>query len=269
MIIIGEKINSTLKSVRPAIEAYDAEAIRSLAKRQAEAGAAYIDVNAGAFHADEADRLAWLVATVRSAVDTPLCLDSPSAAALEAGLKAYTGATPMLNSITDEKERFESILPLALRHKAKVIALCMDDAGMPETADGRYEIAARLIAKLTAAGVKPEDIHIDPLVRPVSTGSHYGLAAIETIRRVKNNHPGVRIACGLSNVSFGLPQRKLINQAFLISAMAAGMDGAILDPLDNKMMACVAAAEAVLGVDEYCVEYLEKFRNGLFEGLWK
>jgi len=267
MFIIGEKINSTLKAVRPAIEAYDAGAIQDLAKGQAEAGADYLDVNAGMFHNDEPQRLTWLVNTVQAAVKTPLCLDSPNAAALEAGLQAYGGDTPMINSITCEKDRFEAILPLVLRYKAKIIALCMDDSGMPETADERYVIAKRLIGKLTDAGVKPGNIYIDPLVRPVSTGPNYGAAAIETIRRVKDEHPEVHIACGLSNVSFGLPHRKLINQAFLVSAMAAGMDGAILDPLDNKLMAFVAAEEAVLGIDEFCIEYLGKHRKGLFDGM--
>ena len=267
MIIIGEKINSTLKAVRPAIEAYDGETIKSLAKRQADAGSSYIDVNAGMFHGDEPKRLSWLVETVQKEVKTPLCLDSPNAAALEAALKVYSEEPPIINSITGEIKRYESILPLVLNYKTKVIALCMDDTGMPETADKRFEIAEHLIGKLTSAGMKLDDIYIDPLVQPVSTGSHYGISAIETIRRVKTEFPQVHIACGLSNVSFGLPQRKLINQAFLISAMAAGMDGAILDPLDKKLMAFIAAAEALLGIDEYCVEYLEKYREGFFEGL--
>ena len=264
MIIIGEKINSTLKSVRPAIEAYDTKVIQTLAKQQAAAGSTYIDVNAGMFVEDEPTRLAWLVETVQAVVDVPLCLDSPSAAAIEAGLKAYRGeSVPIINSITDETDRYEAILPLVLQYKTKVIALCMDNSGMPETGDERYTIAKRLIEKLTAAGVKLDDIFIDPLVRPVSTGAHYGIAALDTIRRVKSEFPEAHIACGLSNVSFGLPQRKLINQTFLVAAMTVGMDGAILDPLDKKLMSFVAAAEAVLGTDEFCVEYLDKFRSGL------
>ena len=268
MIIIGEKINSTLKAVRPAIEAYDSETIQSLARQQVEAGAAYIDVNAGMFVDDEPQRLAWLVETVQAVVDVPLCLDSPSAVALEAGLKVYCGdSVPIINSITDETDRFEAILPLVVKYKTKVIALCMDDTGMPETGDERYVIAKRLIEKLSNAGVKRDEIFIDPLVRPVSMGTHYGVAAIDTIRRVKTEYPETHIACGLSNVSFGLPQRKLINQTFLVAAMTAGMDGAILDPLDNKLMAFVAAAEAVLGADEFCIEYLDKYRSGLFDGM--
>ena len=267
MVIIGEKINSTLKAVRPAIEAYDTDAIQSLAKKQTEAGSAYIDLNAGMFHNDESERLSWLVNTVQAAVSTPVCLDSPSAAALEAALNVCHGSAPIINSITGEKERYKSILPLVLKFKTKIIALCMDDTGMPETGEERYTIAKRLIGDLTDAGVKPDDIYIDPLVRPVSTGPQYGVAAIETIRRVKTDFSEVHIACGLSNVSYGLPQRKLINQTFLISAMTAGMDSAILDPLDNKLMAFIAAAEAVLGIDEYCIGYLEKHRSGLFEGI--
>ncbi|MDR1600631.1 MAG: dihydropteroate synthase [Oscillospiraceae bacterium] len=265
MIIIGEKINSTLKAVRPAIEKYDAAAIQSLAKKQADAGAAFIDVNAGMFHGTEPERVAWLVETVQAVTDKPFSIDSPSAEAVAAALKVNRNGQPLINSITDEKARFDAILPLALEYKAKLIALCMDDTGMPETADGRFAIAERLIAKLTGAGVPLSDIYIDPLVRPVSTGPRYGVAAIETIRRVKTEYPDAHIACGLSNVSFGLPARKLVNQAFLVAAMAAGMDGAILDPLDTKLMSLIWAAEALLGIDEYCLEYLDKFREGLIE----
>ena len=266
MIIIGEKINSTLKATRTAIEAYDAETIQNLAKRQVEAGSDYIDVNAGSFVDDEPERLAWLVETVQAVIDTPLCIDSPNALALEAGLKTYRGeTTPMINSITGETQRFEAILPLVLQYKTKIVALCMDDNGMPETSEDRYAIAKDLIERMTAAGVKQDDIYIDPLVRPVSTGPHYGLAAIDTIRQVKMEYPSVHIACGLSNISFGLPARKLINQTFLVAAMTAGMDGAILDPLDKKLMSFVAAANAVLGKDEFCLEYLDKYRSGLFD----
>jgi 5-methyltetrahydrofolate--homocysteine methyltransferase len=265
MIIIGEKINSTLKAVRPAIESYDAEAIKALAKTQTDAGATYLDVNAGMFIDDEPERVQWLVETVQSVVKTPLCIDSPRASAIETGCKFNKNGKPIINSLTDEKERFETILPIVLEYKTGIIALCMDDNGMPEDADGRIKIGERLINKLAKEGVQHSDIYIDPLVRPIGTGSHYGIAAIETIRTIKKNFPEVHIACGLSNVSFGLPNRKLINQTFLVAAMAAGMDGAILDPLDKKLMAFVYAGEALMGTDDFCVNYLEKYREGLFE----
>ena len=141
----------------------------------------------------------------------------------------------------------------------------MDDNGMPESAEGRIKIAFRMIENLTKKGVKLDDIFIDPLVRPVGTGTHYGNVAIDTIRTIKKEYPDVHITCGLSNISFGIPARKVMNQTFLVAAMAAGMDGAILDPLDKKMMQFVFAAEALLDRDEYCMNYIEAYRDGLFE----
>ena len=295
MLIIGEKINSSNKSVSAAIDARDAETIKHLAKRQAKAGAAYIDINAGMHFADESERLIWLINTVSEATDIPLCLDTPNSATLEAGLKAYArriknsggdvsvgGSSsggggvsvggsnsaadrPIINSITNEKGRLEEALPFALEYNARIIALCMDDAGIPETADGRYSIAKKLISKLTDGGISPNDIFIDPIVMPIFVGSNNSVATFETIQKVKAGFPEVNIVCGLSNSSYGLPRRDLINHAFLIIAMAAGLECAILDPMDYRLMALVAAAEAVLGIDDTCAGYLRKYRDGLFD----
>jgi len=265
MIIIGEKINSTLKAVRPAIENYDAASIKDLAKRQYDAGAAYLDVNAGMFVNEEPERLVWLINTIQEDVDAPFAIDSPNPVAVKAALEANRNPKPIINSITDEKARFNAIMPLVAEYKTSVIALCMDDNGMPETTDERVKIAERMIEKLTKEGIALSDIFIDPLVRPVGTGSHYGKVAIETIRKVKEEFPDVHIACGLSNISFGIPARKLMNQTFLIAAMAAGMDGAILDPLDKKLMSFIYAGEALLGIDDFCMNYITKFREGELE----
>jgi len=265
MIIIGEKINSTLKAIRPAIENYDAEAVADLAKRQYEAGATYIDINAGIFVEDEPERLAWLAKTVQDTVDAPLTIDSPSAEAIRKALAVNKNPKVMINSITDETQRYNEIMPLVVEYKASIVALCMDNTGMPETVKDRVGIAESLIKKLTKEGVAISDIFIDPLVRPISTGIHYGNVAIDTIRLVKQEFPEVHIACGLSNVSFGLPARKLINQAFLIAAIGAGMDGAIIDPMDKKLMAMIYASEALFGKDNYCKNYLKKIRSGEIE----
>jgi cobalamin-dependent methionine synthase I len=265
MIIIGEKVNSTLKAVRPAMENYDAAAIQDLAKKQYEAGAAYIDVNAGMFYNDEPERLEWLINTIQEVIDAPFAIDSPNPKALLKGLKANKNSKPLINSITDEKERYDSVLPLVVEYNTGIVALCMDDTGMPETTADRVIIAERLIKKLTKEGVKLNDIYIDPMIRPIGTGSHYGVVAIETIRKVKAEFPEVHIACGLSNISFGIPARKLMNQSFLIAAMAAGMDGAILDPLDKKLMSFLYAGEALLGLDDYCMNYVMKFKEGQIE----
>lgn len=265
MIIIGEKINSTNKAARAAIESLDTAFVHDMAKKQFDAGAAYIDLNAGMFVDDEPDKLVWLVKTAQEAVDAPLSIDSPNPEAIEKALKAVKTNKPIINSITDEKERFDSILPLILKYNTGIVALCMDDNGMPETADERLTIADRLITALTSKGVGIGDIYIDPMVRPIGTGTHYGKVALETIGRVRAEFPEVHITCGLSNISFGIPERKLMNQAFLIAAMTSGMDGAILNPLDNKLMSFVYATEALLGKDDFCMNYLMKFREGLLE----
>jgi cobalamin-dependent methionine synthase I len=265
MIIIGEKINSTLKSIRPAMESRDKSAIQDLALRQIKAGASFIDVNAGMFHENESEILQWMIETIQEVTDVPFAIDSPSAMAILTGLKANKNGKPIINSITAEKARYDAIIPLIKQFNAKVIALCMDDSGMPETVEDRVAIARTLINNLTSEGVLLDDIFIDPMVRPIGTGSHYGTVAIETIRQVKNEFPEVHIACGLSNVSFGLPARKILNQSFLVAAMAAGMDGAIVDPLDKKLMSFVYATEALLGKDDYCMEFLTKFREGEIE----
>ena len=265
MIIIGEKLNSTLKSIRPAMESRDKEAIQDLARRQVRAGADFIDVNAGMFYENESEVLQWLIETIQEVTDTPFAIDSPSAMAILTGLKANKNGKPIINSITAEKARYDALIPLIKQFDTKVIALCMDDSGMPETSEKRVDIARTLIKNLTTAGVAMDDIFIDPMVRPVATGSHYGIVAIETIRQIKSEFPEVHIACGLSNISFGLPARKILNQSFLVAAMAAGMDGAIVDPLDRKLMSFVYASEALLGKDDYCMEFLTKFREGEIE----
>ena len=265
MIIIGEKLNSTLKAVRPAMESRDAAAIIDLARRQVDAGSSFLDVNAGMFLDQEIDTLVWMIDTIQAELDTPFAIDSPNPLAIEAGLKANKNGRPIINSITGEKDRFDTILPMALKYDAGVIALCMDDSGMPETAEQGITIARKMIEDMTGAGMALEDIYNDPMIRPIGTGSHYGRAVLDIMRQVKEDYPQVHIACGLSNISYGIPARKLMNQAFLVAAMTSGMDGAILDPLDKKLMSFLYATEALLGYDDYCMNYIEKFREGELE----
>lgn len=266
MIIIGEKLNSTIKSVMQAIELKDKQFIQDLAARQVEAGAAYIDVNAGMFFEDEPEKLSWMVETVQEVCSAPFSVDTPNPKALEAALKMNRNSKPLINSITDEKERYNAVEPLITEYNTSVVALCMDDNGMPETAEDRMTVAHHLIEKLTKKGLQLEDIYMDPMVRPIGTGSHYGKVALETIWQIKHSYPEVHIACGLSNISFGIPMRKLMNQTFLVAAIAAGMDGAILDPLDKKLMSLILTSEALMGTDDFCMEFIGKYREGFFEG---
>lgn len=261
MIIIGELINSTRKKIKKAIDEQDVKYIQDLALKQEEAGADYIDVNAGAYVHDEARHLVWLVEIVQEVVKKPLALDSPDPKALQAAMKAHKGV-PMINSISAEKERYEQVLPILKDGGIPVVALCMSDEGMPETADDRLEVAKRLLSDLDKDGVKLTDVFLDPLIKPVSVNGEYGPQALDAIERIAALESGAHITSGLSNISFGLPHRALMNQAFIVLAMGRGMDSAIVDPLDKKKMSLVKAAEVILNLDPYAMNYLKAARAG-------
>ncbi len=259
MIIVGELINASRKAIAPAIEARDAEVIQEVAREQHEAGADYIDVNAGVFVGEEPGYLRWLVTTVQEAVDGPCCIDSPDPKAIEAALAVHRG-TAMINSISLEKERYEALIPLVAGTDLKVVALCMSDEGMPETTDQRLAIAEKLVDGLVRSNVPLGNIYVDPLVQPLSTKDTFGVEFLDAVEQIMARFPGIHTMCGLSNISYGLPERKLLNQTFMVMAIAKGLDGAIVNPLDRRMMANIVAAEALAGRDEYCTEYLKAYR---------
>ena len=261
MIVVGEMINTTRKRVESAVRDRDGDSIRSLARAEAEAGAQYIDLNAGTLGQEEADSLVWLVETVQDEVDVPLCLDSPDAAALEAGLAACRSRA-LVNSITAEEERFQPVARLVEKHSARVVALCMDDRGIPETAEQRVEVARGLCGRLGEHGVAPDDIFIDPLVKPIGVAGNAAVEVLDAVRAIRQSESDVHIISGVSNVSFGLPARKLLNRAFLVMLMCAGLDAALVDPLDQELMSLIAASEALLNRDEFCANYLAAFRSG-------
>ena len=263
MFIVGERINATRKRVGEAVRERNADLIKREAKRQVEAGADVLDVNGG-LEARDAEFLPWLVEVVQEAVDVPLCLDSPNPEALRKALPLCK-LRPMINSITEEPERLEEFIPLLIEYKSKIVALCMGASAAPSSVEDRVDIATRLIETLTAAGVPIEDIYVDPGIFPVSSSPDQALAALETFSRVTKEFPGVHTIGGMSNVSFGLPLRKLLNSIFLTMAMSWGLDSAIMDPCDQQLMASIAAAEALLGRDEYCANYLAAYRQGKLE----
>ena len=240
MLIIGELINSTRKQVRKAIEEKDAAFIQGLARKQAAAGAHWIDVNAGAFPTDEVEKMLWLISVIREVTTAPLSIDSPRAAAVEAGL-AMAGTEPFLNSISAESDRYKTLIPFVKKYNTRVVALSLDDNGMTDDMNKVWEVADGLIKRLEDDGVPPDHIFVDPLVRPVSTNGEYGMGALQVVEKMSAVHPQVHKTCGLSNISYGLPRRKLVNQVFVAMAIAKGMDSAIIDPLDVRMMATIAA----------------------------
>ena len=264
MIIIGELINGTRDEVQKAILTQDRDAIIDLAVRQSEAGAGYLDCNVGMAGEREPEQMRWLVECVQSVVDTPIAIDSTNPEAIAAGLGAWSGdKPPVLNSVTLERERLEQFLPLVRDREVRVIALAMDDAGVPSGVDGRIDCARRLIETLEEAGVGREDIFVDPLVTPLSVTPEAARTVCDAIREINLGWPECRTVVGLSNVSFGLPRRPLLNRTFLAQAVASGLDSAILDPLDQDIMSTLYAAEALAGRDDWCTEYLSAYRHGL------
>ena len=264
MIIIGELINASRKSVAAAIENHDAAAIQKLAVDQADNMTNYIDVNAGIFVDDETDYLTWLVKTVQEATDVPCAIDSPNPKAIEAALRIHKGCA-MVNSISLEKDRYDNLMPIIAGTDLKIVALCMSDQGMPITVDDRLKIADKLINGLLQNNIPVENIFVDPLVQPLSVDTTYGLGFINTIEAITSEFEGIHTACGLSNISYGLPGRKHLNRTFMIQAILKGLDGAIINPLDKGMIAAITAAEALAGKDDFCMNYLKAFRAGLFE----
>ena len=264
MQIVGELINASRKKIREEIRNKNTEAIVRVAKDQKEAGADYIDVNAGIFVGKEADYVKWLVQTVQENIDTPCCIDSPDPKVIEEAAKVHKGI-PMVNSISLESERYEKVLSVIKGTDLKIIALCMSDEGMPHTKDARMKIADKLINGLVSHNVAIENIYVDPLVQPIGSGDTLGIEFLNTIESIHEEFEGVHTICGLSNISFGIPKRQFANQTFMIMAITKGLDAAIMNPLDKKMMACVIAAEMLAGKDQYCEKYMNAYRDGLFE----
>lgn len=263
MIIIGEKINGTRKAVAAAIQERDADFIGELAKSQTEAGSSYLDVNAGTAPEREPEDMIWLVKTVQSAVDTPLCLDSVNPETLKAGLEAVN-QKPMINSLSGEKDRIKGVLPLALEYKTNLIILALDDTtGIPETSDGRMEIVRKLATMALEGGLSEDQLYVDPLVTAISTGTKNAMTTFDTIKKIKEAYPAAHVTSGLSNISFGMPLRALINRTFMAMCIAAGLDSAIANPNDRGLMEVVMTAEMLMDKDRFCMNYNKAYRAGL------
>jgi cobalamin-dependent methionine synthase I len=262
--VIGERINTSRKLVQAAVAERDADYIIDDVKKQLEAGANYIDVNAGARIGHEEEDMVWLLNTIQPIATVPLSLDSPDPAILEMAF-SMVEKIPMINSISLEKERFDSMMPFLDGKECRIIALCMDDQGMPSSSEDIFDRAKTLVQELNRISIPTASIYVDPLVQPISTDSSKGVMVLDAVRAIKTEYPEVHITGGLSNISYGLPQRHIINRTFVTLMMAAGMDSAILDPLDKKIMASIRTADMLLGYDSYCMEFLNGVRSGAIE----
>lgn len=260
MLIVGEKINSVIEPVREAIKARDSEFIRQLARKQVKAGAQFLDVNAAQAGGNEAEHMVWLVQTIQEEVDVPLCIDSTDAEAIAAALKVHRGRA-MVNSISMEKKRLNEILPVALEYNCSVVALTMDERGIPSTAEQRIAIAEELVNVAVSKNLSLDDLYIDPLVLPVGVNTNNALIFFESLKEIKRRFNAKTIS-GLSNLSFSLPKRRILNRHFLTICMSLGMDAAILDPLDKRLMTTVTVTDLLMGKDSMCRTYLKRFRAG-------
>lgn len=263
MLIIGEKINSSLKTTAQAVDARDEATLVDLAKRQVEAGANMLDVNCGTVEAaKEPETMTWLAGLVQASVgEVPLCVDSANLEALAAGLAVHQGKA-MVNSISGEKERYQKVLPLLKQYGSSVIALGMDDQGIPGDADTALQVGIKLVSDLADDGIAFDDIYFDPLVRSVATSPEAALETLRVMRELKERFPDMHLASGLSNVSYGVPERRHLNRSYVVLSMGAGLDAVIMNPFDKTMIELILANEVLLAKDRYCLKYIEAFNQG-------
>ncbi|MGD2174794.1 MAG: dihydropteroate synthase [Candidatus Brocadiaceae bacterium] len=261
MLVIAERINATRKPIARAFQERDAEALAREVRAQAEAGADFIDLNAASDPKHELENLDWGARIIQEHTDLPLCLDSADPEVLRHGLSLIEGDTVMLNSVTAEEGKMRRVLEVAAESGALLIGLTLDDRGLPGTAETRLEITERLLRAAEEAGVERERLYIDPCIQPIATNPEQGMEVVTAVQRIASSFPGVHTTCGLSNISFGLPNRGLINRTYLSCLITAGLDSAILDPTEPGMMDTVCAAEALARRDEFCMNYIRTMRD--------
>jgi len=262
MIIIGEKINGFIPRTLEAIEAKDEAYIRQIAKSQTDFGANYLDVCAGTAPEIERETMRWLIGLVQDEVDTPLCIDSSDTEVL-LEMMELANKPGVINSISGEGGKCDAILPVIKGTDWKVVALTCDQNGIPTDPEVRFAIAEKLIGQALENDIPLGNIFIDPCVTTLATTGDSLLTFNEAVRKIKGKYPDVHITSGLSNISFGMPYRKAINTQFLALAMSAGMDSAIMDPTSADMRATLYATDALLGRDDYCMNYLTAYRSGM------
>jgi 5-methyltetrahydrofolate--homocysteine methyltransferase len=264
-VVIGERINPTGRKVLAAeMLRGDYSRVEADALAQVAAGAQMLDVNAGIPLADEPGMLKTVVQLVQSITDVPLSIDSSIVAALEAGLSVYQGK-PLVNSVTGEEERLETVLPLVAKYGAAVVAISNDETGISEDPDVRYQVAKKIVERAEDYGIPRSDVVVDPLVMPIGAINTAGVQVMHLVRRLRDELK-VNTTCGASNVSFGLPNRNGVNAAFLTMGIAAGLTSAITSPLHDEVMQAVLGADMMMGNDPNCAQWIKKYRIPAAEG---
>jgi 5-methyltetrahydrofolate--homocysteine methyltransferase len=269
LIIIGEKINAARRQIKRALAGKDIDFLQQLCVEQCRAGADYIDVNVGTGGEnidDEASLMTWLVEGLEEVSDKPFCIDSSSPEVIAAGVQACRKAVPMINSVNATEEKMKAVFPIAAKYKAPVIALPVTEDGIPTAPRDRVQACKTMLERAAEFDIPDEAFLFDPLVVPLSTGEKQGKTTLDTIALLKALIDRAKTVIGVSNISFGLPHRSLINRAFLAMAVGAGADAAILDPTDPGLISELRAAEVVAGRDKRCRRYIQAHNNGCLAG---
>lgn len=259
MILIGEKLNSSIPRTLEAFESGSEEAVAAIIRAQAEAGASYLDINT-ALCADELGKMLWVIGLVKRHSECGVMIDTADPSVMAKAVQEADGRALILNSTTIS-DRFAEVVPLAVEKGAAVVGLPIDDEGMPHSLEDKCRKLDALVEKLRAAGIPDERIFADVLIETLATSNDSAKTALRTVAYMAERYPQVNTVCGLSNVSFGLPRRALINSAFLSAAYAAGLSSAIIDPASPAMRGAIAAARVVAGEDDYCMEYITYIRS--------
>lgn len=262
MKIIGDRINGTNPVVRKAIETRDVSFIENLARMQA-SNSHYIDVNVGtARGSNEKEAMMWAVNAVISATGKPVSIDSPDPLIIESVLNSFSTSSHLINSVNGDKESMDRLIPIAKELGCPIVALCMDSSGIPSTSKERLDICLRIIERATSAGIAIENIYFDPLVLPLACDSSNARLSLETMELIKGEISGARIILGISNISFGLPGRSIMESAFLAIAMSKGLDAALLDPTNHYLLSTIYGTDTILGNDPFARRYVKAYRSG-------
>jgi 5-methyltetrahydrofolate--homocysteine methyltransferase len=263
MIIIGEKINGSIPKTAAAIAEKNEAFIKALAKKQSDARASYLDVCASVSPEKELETLKWLVDLVQQESELPISLDSPNAGIFAEAIK-FCKKPGLINSVSMEGDKIDQVFPIITGTQWNCVALLCDNSGIPGSTEKRLEVFEQILKKAEQHKIDPSRLYVDPVVEMLASSEEGAIMIFDTIRKVKERCPAVHITSGASNISYQLPVRKFINRGFIILCMGAGMDSAIIDPTNQDMLALIYAAEALLGKDEMCMEYIGAYREGLF-----
>jgi len=260
MILIGERINAGFKDIKEAILNKDGDVIKEWARKQAAAGADYIDVNIGTV-SNKPEDLCWMIEMVQEEVDTPISVDINKPLMLKEAVPVCK-KPPLINSTTAVEEKMNELFPIAAEHNASIIGLVMDEAGSPTTVEKRVENAAKLFEKAMEFGLSPEQLFIDPIIMPLKFMQEQSVVIMNAVSQFKLiSDPPCHIVCGLSNISNGAKYKRLINRVFIAMLIAHGLDAAILDVLDTEMIDTILTAELIMNKQIYADSYLEAFRK--------